>query len=1168
MADHFTNRDMIINELREELVGPSPYGTEIDCSLDIRFEKKADSYGPWRQKGSGEEIILRDSPTVRYGIGVLYPCGTDTDTTGSEQELMESESAVNIYKSDSLGDRDTLRPSPNDGTADIETVTLGSGWAKGDADKDDFELSTANAYKPSSMGISFLASFPEGSMLVVEASCGRYRNKKVQVEANEYTWWLRSPVSMQATFSANDILAASNVKVPFASLKVDNTEGLDLTIEVYSRIYGDTNTRLLTVCLINRKLRPQDCPIDNLCLFQSHFKVYIKAPDGKPKIFPYPKAEMGKPDPEERSLSLLYRKAETYAVGHGCAAGWDDFPQNHTIGWVSAECLPIIETPSITPDIKRDDDSPVEVSMAALAGLVPGNDGLGELKEVIELYTQWIESRRKEARLLDDSYKEAADRHLAEAGSCVKRMQKGLVYLSNNSIAFHAFQLTNHAMLLQQTRPKEPRLVQYDQKALRLRFKDPYPEPDAAIITSDRGRWRAFQIAFLLMSVESTAYGESLDRDIVELIWFPTGGGKTEAYLGLAAFSIFLRRLNNSADTGVHVLMRYTLRLLTAQQFQRASGLLCAMEYLRRKNIKELGVSELSIGIWVGGDTTPNRRDKALDALRELKKASNYKDNPFILNRCPWCGAQMGRRLGNNRSKKSDSIVLGYEQRDNTVIFKCPDKDCEFSSGLPVYIIDEDIYENRPSLVIGTVDKFAMLAWRPEARSLFGLGEEGSRLNSPPGLIIQDELHLISGPLGSMVGLYESVIEDFCTDRRGAMPVYPKLVCSTATIRQYADQIKALYGRERVTLFPSPGLDIEDSFFARYARYPDGKLQPGRKYVGIHGVGLGSMQTAQVRTFSAVLQAPVKLSDNERDPWWTMLTFFNSLRELGTTLSLFQSDIFDYLKVIRNRKGLDNNQLRRLQLILELTGRLHSDNIPKAIADLETTCTTPGRRPIDVCLASNIIEVGIDIDRLSMMAVVGQPKTTSQYIQVTGRVGRRWQERPGLVLTLYSASKPRDRSHFEKFRSYHERLYAQVEPTSVTPFSPPALDRALHATMVTYVRQLGRIDSVPYPLPETLLQQFHNIIIERVDRVDPNELENTEEILRKRLDQWRTWQPIYWRRVHDDKNVPLLREAGAYATKKQTRYSWATPMSMRNVDAECQAEITMLYLQEGAVHDD
>ena len=424
-----------------------------------------------------------------------------------------------------------------------------------------------------------------------------------------------------------------------------------------------------------------------------------------------------------------------------------------------------------------------------------------------------------------------------------------------------------------------------------------------------------------------------------------------------------------------------------------------------------------------------------------------------------------------------------------------------------------------------------------------------------------------------MAGLYEAVIEELCADRREGRRVLPKIICSTATIRRYEDQIRALYGRvgengeAKAALFPPPGLDAGDSFFAKYARESDGTLCPGRKYIGVYAPGLSSLQTAQVRAFTALLQAPVSLpSGAERDPWWTLMLFFNSLRELGTTLTLFQSDIPDYLKVVRNRLGADWSEMRHRLNPLQLTGRSPSYEIPDAIDALEVTCSTSSdNQPVDVCLASSIIEVGIDIDRLSLIAVVGQPKTTSQYIQVTGRVGRSWWERPGLVVTIYSPSKPRDRSHFEKFRSYHERLYAQVEPTSVTPFSPPVVDRALHAVIVAYVRQVGnvRVAQSPYPCPEKLIQQLRDIIIQRVRDVDPQEEAYFARVFDDRVNEWRDWEPTQWGTVWQATEDSLLMAAGAYAPPELALLIWPIPLSMRNVDAECEVEITQLYLSGG-----
>lgn len=1159
--------------LRKELVGPDPLGEMLDCSGPIIFDDITKYRLPWKQEGTGEEILQRDRPLKRYGIGVLYPFRTPDE---NEETVPLTDSSISSTGSEGI------EPEPineelltSKGAKDIDEINKRADSGVSDTDPYDFDLTSANTYRPSSIGISFLGEFPEDSSLVVEvpfyddvheiAVNGRYTKKNVQVESKEWVWWLRSQVRMKAVFKGEDILVTDG-KVAASSQESENLEEINLSIEVFSRPYEVPHVRLLTVCLVNRT--PAKDPIDQYCLFQTFFNVSIISRDGEPHILPYPSVLKHKMDEEDQSIFFLYRKAETYAVGHGCAADWNRSGKENAYS-VRAECLPAFETPSITPDIFREDGSPIEVSMASLAGILPGENGIEALSEVISSYENWITDKKREISKIEEFYVPTATRHLNECYRCAKRMKEGLRYLSENQMALKAFQLMNYAMLLQQICSRRAlRTIRYDQSIQRRDFSEKYSAPDPLNANAMVGKWRAFQIAFLLMTIESAAEGQVPDRSTVELIWFPTGGGKTEAYLGLASFAIFMRRLKDPSDSGCHVIMRYTLRLLTTQQFQRASSLLCVMEYLRLKYPGELGHKEFSIGIWLGGTSTPNTRQKALEVLRALQKGDQFTENMFIINKCPWCGAQIGPIKYKKNPPRRAPRVIGYEQRGSTVIFKCPDSNCEFNDRLPVYVIDQDIYENPPSLVIGTVDKFAMLTWHPEGRALFGISPDGNRISSPPGLIIQDELHLISGPLGSMVGLYETVIEELSTDRRNGKSVVPKIIASTATIRRYTSQVKALYGRNDVALFPPPGLDVEDSFFSRYAKQPDGEIFPGRIYLGVHAPGLGSLQTAQVRTFTSLIQAPVPFSAEERDPWWTLLIFFNSFRELGTTLSLFQSDIPDYLKVVRNRIGLDFTKLRRLGSgdILELTGRIKSEEIPAAITALERSCTGTTGKPVDVCLASNIIEVGIDIDRLSLISVVGQPKTTSQYIQVTGRVGRRWQERPGLVVTIYSASKPRDRSHFEKFRSYHERLYAQVEPTSVTPFSPPVLDRALHAVIVAYARQTGTktVAESPYPYPENLINKLRNLLIPRIQSIDPEEVPNFERVFNNRIREWKRWQRRRWKGNRWDEDPPLLREAGAYVSSEWEKISWPTPMSLRTVDAECQVEITTLYLNEGS----
>lgn len=655
-------------------------------------------------------------------------------------------------------------------------------------------------------------------------------------------------------------------------------------------------------------------------------------------------------------------------------------------------------------------------------------------------------------------------------------------------------------------------------------------------------------------------------RSLVDLIFFPTGGGKTEAYLGASAISLLARRLRDPDDAGTDTLMRYTLRLLTAQQFLRAASLVCVLEAIRDDHPDVLGTSPFGIGIWLGSSSTPNNWKQATEVLSRLRR-DPHQQNLFLLLRCPWCGAQMGT----NPKGRGGQDVIGYEQAGRgRVVLRCVDPQCRYSkrSGLPVHVVDEDIYEARPSIVIGTVDKFAMMAWRPEARNLFGLDEHGERLVSPPGLIIQDELHLISGPLGSMVGLYEPVIDELCTDRRGEEAVPPKIIASTATVRRYEDQIKGLFGRDEVALFPPHGLEEGRSFFAEPARLADGSLEPGRRYVGVMSVSLGSTQTVQTRVAAATLQAAMEVPEADRDGYWTNLNFLNSLRELGNTVSLLESDVPDYLTGLVRRDGVDPRWPNRT---MELTSRRRSDEIPKAIEQLQANYV-PGQEhqdAVDICLASKIIEVGVDIDRLGLMTIVGQPKTTAQYIQVSGRVGRRADVSPGLVITVYGAAKPRDRSHYERFVTYHQKLYAQVEPTSVTPFATPVLRRALHAAAVAYVRQIAPEDLPPYPFPSTEYEQAIELLRERALLVDAEEVTVLDKMADKRGRQWGSWERTDWdANPWGDPKQGLMRFAGMLPDLDSRAAIWDVPTSMRNVDAECRLAISLAYTHDDAEVED
>jgi len=1220
---HLKNREWMVASLAGEIFGPGgrfegwkndlySEATEIDIKHNHIFATWDDYNKRYIQADTKQEILKEEGPLRHYGVGILFPneehavgsgAGHDSEVADEEMTAAE-EAAVGVVSKDDNEASNNEEHSPKfEQDLRAKAVKLGEVLQNRVADDDEVVsddetdpsgsgLSLCRTGKPRSMGVSFAANVAGNGSLKFRLTGARYKSvegigvRKEGTDPNKKgykTWWLRIPVSTECLLSFNELRDNKPI-IRCLALEPSDIEGLKpLAIQVsfISRPFNNDiksdGARLLTVSVVNRTRKEGKRAADGYALFQSRFTVTPTGEDGLPAILPYPGLSHRKLDGEEESLELLYSRVKTFATGHGCAGDWDAKEGADRASSVTAEPMPVYQTPPVTPVlVDPATNETLDIFMAPFANLDKGERDilLRPLDRLAELYAAWIVTCAADSRHLDMRYQSAARRHIEATEACLKRIRKGLQLLRDDNDAWLAFRLTNRAMLTQQIAGRlDKRTISYDKKAQRSVWKPEYKAPNPDVSDLDN-RWRPFQIAFLLMSLPGLWDGSTEDsgRNIADLIWFPTGGGKTEAYLAATAFALFARRLHDSNDNGTGVLMRYTLRLLTAQQFQRASGLICAMEWIRQENSDKLGETPFRIGIWVGGETTPNSNKRSIDSFQNAQKSGLDKYAHALL-RCPWCGSVMGPRKRDYMQHEPgashyicDGLRLSGRGETQHVILHCPDPNCHlFHKELPVCVVDEEIYKNPPSLIIGTVDKFAMLAWKPEARSIFGIGPDGKHSCSPPALIIQDELHLITGPLGSMVGLYEGLIEELCTDRRGPRPVLPKLIAATATTRASSRQIRDLYAREETAVFPPPGLDASDSFFARYERDENGEIKPGRMYLGVLARGYGSGLTVNVRVFSALLAAAPRLPDDQRDPWWTLLVFQNSLRELGANLTLFSADIPERLKDLRKRwhPGLDRRFLRE---VAELTGRLSNSEVPQAIDKLERAF---GRHkyPVDVCLASNIIEVGVDVSRLGLMAVSGQPKTMAQYIQATGRVGR---SQPGLVLMVYDNRKARDLSHFEHFRTDHARLYAQVEPSSVTPFTLPVLERALHGVLIAWLRQRLPVDNTDRPtdpdprfLGELKACAGHLLIrVRLLFKDDPAARSYAEGILKSVFSRrWREWKdaaPEVWNTsdlTGDAGEQPLMRYYGNPCKAGWIERVWETPSSMRGVDAECSARI-------------
>lgn len=968
-------------------------------------------------------------------------------------------------------------------------------------------VSLASEFKPSAMAISFALS--EKSKLKIKLSSGSYSRGQSKE-------WRRKPLYEEISFDCSGTSKLSQ--------KVFGAKG-KITIVKRPWIGKEAKGVIVTVALSNNVssgsiLKPEDC------LYQ----VKISCQTEKGVFQEYLGTDRFKFDEEQQELSLLYRNRVNWAVGHGSAVEWDQ--KSSTPEWIATSSIPTQEVYgfSTTIDFNQYSEVPekiLNIQHIANPTLMNERDLADGLLLFIGAYQTWINTI--EASALNKKYDKTKQRILSRLNNAASRMTRGVELLTESAEAMRAFRLANYAMLIQMIHSGK----EYGGNS-RARNQVAFEKPSYFDESHGGFTWRPFQLAFQLLVIESLIQGKSGEysesRDIVDLLWFPTGGGKTEAYLAVAAWELFYRRFRDgSKGAGTAVIKRYTLRLLTSQQFQRAGTLVCALESIRRDH-KDLGEEPFTLGLWVGGDSAPNKYSVAVEKYQSLRAEDN-PDNPFQLQRCPWCGTD----LVPARSSPEDADY-GIKASHTSFSFYCPTDSCSFHQKLPIQIVDEALYQSPPSIIIGTIDKFARLTWLDKTRAFFGQGKY-----NPPSLIIQDELHLISGPLGTIAGIYEAGIDTLIKLLGGS----PKVIAATATIRSAEQQSRRLFGRD-VQVFPPSGIDENDSFFSK-----EDRDSPGRLYVGIMPSG-HTAQTALVHSAAAILQAPIETGQDDLglDTWWTLPIYHNSRRELGKTMTLAQDDIPARIGVISE----GSMSHRECSVVEELSANVKGTRIPEILEKLATSVTSNG--VVDVLPCTNMISVGVDIKRLGIMLINGQPKTTAEYIQASSRVGRDKGRPPAIVITLYSPSKPRDRSHYETFTSYHQALYKYVEPTSITPWAKPARERALHAALVILVRLSGYLpknESAAHfnkdnPDFINLLNHFKGRIKKSAGNLSEGELESLFSHLDEIIDEWNLKakrSEINRFESPSTQFKPLLK-----SFEDKNKQGWPTLNSMRNVDTE------------------
>ena len=1095
---------------------------------------------------------------------------------------------------------------------------------------DEVDVASNQSLVPSSLGITFCVD-GDTERIEVEVRWGRYErsddHKIFRTRTNSETGaeeqvkarvWQRIPCGGKLVLPL--IEGVIRHQAPDANCPKVRLQGS-------VRAKNANGDRLVTLFLINVQEEP-DINRDTAWVFQPELIVRPEAEAHERAIFRRrPVLDASSLDPERELLEMIYRDRVEFAVGHGVAIHAktaDDVTlatevrttviPNYEVQAIEAPGLSSADRPAMKQMVSND-----SLDMQRLATL-----GIDSLVDSLNLltndYAAWIAEQRARVGVDVLGYDVQAQQAMDGCQKIQTRLQQGINTLKSDRKSLAAFRFANQAMATQRVR---------SQYALAIRRgKD--VTIDQFDVPGNRS-WRPFQLAFLLLSIPALTDPTHPDRvqpveAYADLLWFPTGGGKTEAYLGVAAFTMAIRRMQGNlggydGSRGLAVIMRYTLRLLTLQQFQRATTLICAMEVLRRealaKGDESLGTGPFTIGLWVGNKVTPGTTEDSHRAIEDIRNKGRYNAgvaSPAQLTSCPWCGSGVapGRDI---------EVDMG---RGRTFVY-CGDQKsrCDFSkgkssrlphAGIPMLVVDEEIYHHPPTMMIATVDKFAMMAWRGQVRTLFGrVDQECARhgllwpgadcngnhragrglsktvvknisLIRPPDLIIQDEFHLISGPLGTMVGLYETTVDELCGWKLGEHMIKPKVIASTATVRKAREQVNNVFMR-CVSVFPPHGLDVGDNYFS--VQRPI-ESKPGRRYLGICSPG-NSRPAMLIRIYTAFLTAAQALFNRfgePADPYMTIVGYFNSLRELGGMKRLAEDDV--QTRSYRVQMSMVERPVlaqRSVSNIRELTSRVSGQDIPKYLDNLEvkfkaefdavagkyvTNWPEGDVRALDVVLATNMLSVGVDVNRLGLMVVNGQPKGTAEYIQATSRVGRSF---PGLVCTVFTWARPRDLSHYETFEHYHATFYKHVEAQSVTPFSPRAMDRGLTGSLLSLMRLENDAFS-PNEGAGELSRSDQSEITDAIDVLvkrawDVSELANIRSLvaqeLKERADEWAKKVDqsdrilAYEKRgPRGDRTAALIRPPGIQAWD-----NWTVPISMREVEPGVRLIMNASYITDG-----
>jgi len=895
-------------------------------------------------------------------------------------------------------------------------------------------------------------------------------------------------------------------------LSLQNDKNKKLEIGYHIKVIKDGDVNYVKIQFINlsephpqNKFSNANEELNKKCIFQAKIQVQ----SDKLKSYKTIRDKITF-DKEAEEINFIYRKINKFGVGHNCSIDWND-DTNPTR--VETTFIPTVDVKDRTNKIEdktqiKSFQDALNIKNLSIYGKEK-NTVIDSLNLFVNQYEQWIGYQKVESKELSNDETVIAKRIINRQVEIKNKLKENIQLLETNQDVWNAFQLMNLSMFIQfviSDKFPESELTNNYEK-INLEYFKKYDEKQF--------EYRPFQLAFILLNLDSIVKPECESRkNIVDLIWFPTGGGKTEAYLAVAVFTMIWRRMNNETGyEGTTVIMRYTLRLLTAQQFERASRIITVLEYLRHQDefTNWLKEEPFSIGLWVGQSTTPNKLKDAKDIYTKIeseckrKNGNPHKYNSFQVSFCPWCGTKLLSKVA-----EIDEWNYGFKYKRNDFIFHCINNRCHFHKKLPIQVIDDILYNNPPTLLFGTVDKFAMLSWREESYRFFNTHDDKLL---PPDLIIQDELHLLNGPLGSLTGLFESVIELLCT-KNG---VAPKYIASTATTRNTDSQVKNLYDR-KVRVFPPSGINQGDSFFSK-----ESSDKSKRRYLGILPTGKTPVDTQLFLLAHLLLGRLEVYAQKDKfkniftvtDNYWTLVSYYNSLRDVGRTSNKVSDEIKTYLGALLERFSLEFDDFNKnynfsfyglSNRTEELTSRIQSEKIKSTLSKIEANFDEDKLQNdekgymylngvVDMVLATNMISVGIDISRLNIMLMNGIPRNIAEYIQASSRIGR---ETYGLGVVLHSSMRARDKSYFENFKAFNQSYYQFVEPLSVTPFTENTIRKLSASLIVSFLRNYfpGELNKNKYAIHfiKEYLDEFRKMIDKRYAQY-PSELNFIEKVI-------------------------------------------------------------------------